>query len=302
MPQFVLWLNMIAFALMIAAVGFLALVHNRMPRPWLADLALYTASYAAWLLFGTYAYVQAVFLTEPLPGLELTFAYVRVGVSFFVLVFGSRFYLGLATEKKQATIVLVGAVAVVAGLVVLFLGFAIAWAATAVTILFNAYFAGLSVAALARVAGARDARRRVAPFLVFSAVAYVALTMFGISLLFFTPARWLGIPLNVLVSGILTVTWGALLLVTAMRWLSATPSGTSTRLSDAFVTDFGISPREVEIVTAVQTGSTSKEIGAALFISQRTVETHLQSVYRKCGVTNRVELVNLLSRYTGTGT
>jgi DNA-binding NarL/FixJ family response regulator len=41
-------------------------------------------------------------------------------------------------------------------------------------------------------------------------------------------------------------------------------------------------------------GYTTREIAATLFASIRTVETHLQNVYRKLGVRSRVELTRLL--------
>jgi DNA-binding NarL/FixJ family response regulator len=44
-------------------------------------------------------------------------------------------------------------------------------------------------------------------------------------------------------------------------------------------------------------GMTSRDAAERLFISQRTVETHVSNIYRKCGVANRVELVQLVGRY-----
>ncbi len=41
-------------------------------------------------------------------------------------------------------------------------------------------------------------------------------------------------------------------------------------------------------------GLTTKDIGERLFVSPRTVETHCLNVYRKCGVSNRVELLRLI--------
>jgi DNA-binding CsgD family transcriptional regulator len=42
-------------------------------------------------------------------------------------------------------------------------------------------------------------------------------------------------------------------------------------------------------------GMTSKVIGATLFISDRTVENHLASVYAKLGVINRSELAETMA-------
>jgi DNA-binding CsgD family transcriptional regulator len=42
-------------------------------------------------------------------------------------------------------------------------------------------------------------------------------------------------------------------------------------------------------------GRTNREIAEALFVTQRTVETHLGHVYRKLGISNRSELANSLA-------
>ena len=51
--------------------------------------------------------------------------------------------------------------------------------------------------------------------------------------------------------------------------------------------------REREVVVLARTGLTAKEIGARLFIADRTVETHLAHAYSKLGVRSRFELVAL---------
>lgn len=47
-----------------------------------------------------------------------------------------------------------------------------------------------------------------------------------------------------------------------------------------------ISDRELEVLQGIGTGQTSKEIGATLFITQKTVEAHRYSLMKKIGVTN----------------
>ena len=48
--------------------------------------------------------------------------------------------------------------------------------------------------------------------------------------------------------------------------------------------------QEQQVAVAVAGGATNKEAAAKLFISRRTVEYHLQAVYRKLGIRTRVEL------------
>ena len=48
-----------------------------------------------------------------------------------------------------------------------------------------------------------------------------------------------------------------------------------------------ISPREEEVLKLVANGSTNKEIGEALFISENTVKTHLQNIMDKLHLANR---------------
>jgi DNA-binding CsgD family transcriptional regulator len=61
-----------------------------------------------------------------------------------------------------------------------------------------------------------------------------------------------------------------------------------------FVKRFGISGRELEVVTCVLGGLANKEIADRLFISPKTVENHLYKIYQKLGINNRVQLYNLL--------
>jgi DNA-binding NarL/FixJ family response regulator len=51
-----------------------------------------------------------------------------------------------------------------------------------------------------------------------------------------------------------------------------------------------LSPREREVVALLCTGLTNREIGARLFISERTVDTHISRIRRKLGTTTRTQL------------
>jgi ATP/maltotriose-dependent transcriptional regulator MalT len=49
----------------------------------------------------------------------------------------------------------------------------------------------------------------------------------------------------------------------------------------------GLSPREVEVLRLVAQGMTDRQVGEHLFLSYRTVNQHLRSIYNKLGVSSR---------------
>lgn len=53
--------------------------------------------------------------------------------------------------------------------------------------------------------------------------------------------------------------------------------------------NFGLSERELEILMHVVKGASNKEIGQALFISEKTVKNHLSSIFRKLEVEDRTQ-------------
>jgi DNA-binding CsgD family transcriptional regulator len=58
-----------------------------------------------------------------------------------------------------------------------------------------------------------------------------------------------------------------------------------------------LTPTERDVVRLVSEGLTNKDIAARLFISPRTVQTHLTHVYTKLGLTSRVQLVQETARH-----
>jgi predicted ATPase/class 3 adenylate cyclase/DNA-binding CsgD family transcriptional regulator len=59
-----------------------------------------------------------------------------------------------------------------------------------------------------------------------------------------------------------------------------------------------LTPAELDVVRLVSTGLGNKDIATKLFISPRTVETHLTHVYTKLGLSSRVQLAQAAARHT----
>ena len=69
------------------------------------------------------------------------------------------------------------------------------------------------------------------------------------------------------------------------RTSTVRPQQAGTALTDA----------EQRVAEHIAKGATSREAAAELFISPRTVETHIASIYRKLGVQSRLELRRALT-------
>ena len=73
-------------------------------------------------------------------------------------------------------------------------------------------------------------------------------------------------------------------------------SSKETALNNVY-TQYNISNREKQVLTLLVEGYLNKEISHELKISQSTVDYHIHNIYRKLGVQNKVELVNLIKAY-----
>lgn len=57
---------------------------------------------------------------------------------------------------------------------------------------------------------------------------------------------------------------------------------------------FALSDREYEVVELLAKGMTNPDISQALHISVNTVKSHIKRIYSKLGISNRLQLINLL--------
>lgn len=67
-----------------------------------------------------------------------------------------------------------------------------------------------------------------------------------------------------------------------------------TTAFDAKCKTYNLTRREAEIALLLRQGLTYKAIAGRLFISEKTVDNHVQRLYEKIGVTNKLEMINKL--------
>ena len=70
-------------------------------------------------------------------------------------------------------------------------------------------------------------------------------------------------------------------------------TGETARRRDASTLD-ELTPQELHIAQLLAAGRTTREAAAALFLSPKTIEYHLRSIYRKLGVNSRADLARTL--------
>lgn len=73
------------------------------------------------------------------------------------------------------------------------------------------------------------------------------------------------------------------------------------RVCDAAAHDFGLSPRETEILKLIARGNAVDAVAKKLVVSPYTVQTHVQHIYRKMQVHKRSELMDYLNLHRDEG-
>lgn len=298
--RFVLWFRMVGFTALFVSLAIAFLCYQRTPFKWLKNLLILIATQAVFDLSYTFVLFTDVFSGTPTSQGHPLFELLRAVVSLILVYVGPRFVQQLLGKggKRFARLTIAAPVAVLL----------IAYLATRLSIGFDydleitiVYYAYIAVWYLrGLLQNNRLALGRWRPWIITFlslATAWYALTAVELS---FGPVLLLREPkVNMVVfsSSLFSILWALVVVIPSGRCLTEPPGGEGGALSEPFIREFDLSKREAEVLQLLCLGLSNRAIGEKLYISPRTVENHVYNLYRKCGVSRRLELCNLLSAY-----
>lgn len=294
MSVLILWLDILAFAFLAAGLAAETLAWLRKRETWRGYYLLTILGYAV-ILFGlSIAFFTVKYLSSTPTALPVFLGWTHT-ISSVLIAFAFP-----------------GCVVRVAGMETGRIGKAFLWAPaalTALSVLVSAFFASASsaiainiafntvMAAIASIGALRVARgkgkvdrRESLPFLVLSAAAYAAFVALAVLLVSGALPRSDALA-SPFVTGLFSLAWSVVILSAAARRALDKRSPAPAAIGGEFFERVGLSPREADVARLLVAGRTNREIGEALFISTRTVESHVRSAYRKCGCRNKAEFV-----------
>ncbi len=301
MEAAVFWFNIFCFSLMFGAVGLSYILYRKQHDAYRMLYIIYLLLTAFWFVLLTYLYFITQFMESPSNALVLSVAWIRIGISVMIAYVVQLLFSALLCDRVSVKTRLLALIipAVVLSSALTWTVFGVSWMATAVTFLYN-FGLGAGMLALWMYLRRQPRYARVksmGSFLVISGVAYL---FFGLFAAFFvvTGISTASVPHMFIIetglTGLFIFVWCFNDVLVFMRLFSES-LGKNHDVPDHFVRDYQISKREADILRLLVEGKSGKEIGDILCISPRTVETHTYNIYRKCSVSNRIELLNLIS-------
>lgn len=66
------------------------------------------------------------------------------------------------------------------------------------------------------------------------------------------------------------------------------------KLTEFFIKKYSITEKEVEVIELLLSGLTYRQIAEKLYIANKTVDNHIQNIYKKLEVTSKIQLFNLV--------
>lgn len=280
-----------------AAISIAWSVYHRRRKRLVLDYVLFLSS----ILLMLVSFIPRVYLTagatmSPAVADFVGWAAVAVGATLYVAAAPWFYYrlLGMVPRRALRVLHTTLAVAFACGAVAyLFSGAENVVGLALNTILFATIAYGILLIGLKyRTLSEARLRRALGVFFGLSAVFFPL--MYVDSLVDVVPAPGLLSILNGLALPTFFLAVNVASIVFAFRYLDRPPYLRDGELTGHFLERYQITPREREIVENLMDGRSTKEIGERLYISAKTVENHIYSIYQKTAVRNRIQLFTLV--------
>jgi len=80
----------------------------------------------------------------------------------------------------------------------------------------------------------------------------------------------------------------------AYRYFNSPAFIEDDKLTEFFIKKYSITEKEIEVIELLLAGLTYKQIAENLYIANKTVDNHIQNIYKKLEVTSKIQLFNLV--------
>jgi len=299
MKSFLLWFSIFAFTLFTASTISTLARYVSSKSSILFQYLLLKLFFGLWLIVYTYALFTELFI-EPLSAPQQNIvALLRMFISAFVLyitpVLSIRLKGNIVSLKKKVLLLIAPAsyaISVFFLLTTPAMGF-FAW----VIILYYIYLIFFAIYAVTTPSASLPITNRlILYYFRYTVPAYFILLPTSLHPIFPLPEVWLNF-LAVSPRAAYCTGWALMDIIIYFFLEYSHETKRVEAIPLAFIKDFGITEREQDIITLMIRGKSSSAIGEDLFISPRTVETHMYNIYRKCSVKNKMALFNLLRSY-----
>lgn len=294
MSILILWLDILAFAFLTAGFAAEFLAWLRVREAWRGYYLLTILGYAVILFALSIAFFAVKYLPPTPTALSVILGWTHT-ISSVLIAFAFPGCVVRVADMEASRIgkaFLWAPAALTALSALVSASLASAPLAIAINIAFNTVMAAVASIGALRVArgkGKAD-RRESLPFLVLSAAAYAAFVAIAVLLVSGDLPRSDALA-SPFITGLFSLAWSAVIISAAARRALDNSTHTPAPVGTAFFERSGLSPREADVAKLLVAGKTNREIGEALFISTRTVESHVYSAYQKCGCRNKAEFV-----------
>ena len=299
MNIFLLWFSIFSFVVFTLSV-FPVLLRLRKRNGLKIDriYLFLMLNWGIWLILFSFLYFSDVFVRPLTPLTKTAFGVLRTVVTILMLILYPNLlkeFSGRRFSRRINYLILIAPVVYIMLIVPILAGVTVS-TARVINTAYYSYFTILSAISLFFSAAASKKRKIYMIFIRMMLIYHAAGLV--ISLL---PAEKLSVETNIMLTvlprAVFSFFWGVFELAVYMVREYRREIEGDTAVPSVFLEDFGITAREKDIIGSIASGLSNKESAGKFFISERTVETHIYSIYRKCNVKNKVELLNLISGY-----